>query len=117
MAILPSERVWYPWVSRATLTGWAVVGTFMVPALASDPGIRIIDPTGAAMPDGPGCNPQLIVTVPDFPEAEHVSASTVTVDFTGSNICTQSANDPATFRQWLKRQREFWFPPQQEPAP
>ncbi|MYF38261.1 MAG: hypothetical protein F4219_05770 [Gammaproteobacteria bacterium] len=67
------------------------------------------------MPDGPGCNPQLIVTVPDFPEAEHVSASTVTVDFTDSRICTQSANDPATFREWLKRQREFWFPPAQDP--
>ena len=54
------------------------------PALASD--AQIIDETGAAQPQG-RCAPQIIIRVPDFPEAEHVSASEVHVDLTGSNIC------------------------------
>ncbi|MCY3654946.1 MAG: hypothetical protein OXG70_08040 [Cyanobacteria bacterium MAG IRC1_bin_28] len=82
-------------------------------ASTQEPGF---DPTGAAMPDGEGCQPQIIVTVPDFPEAEHVSASTVVVDFGESRICTQSADDPATFRQWLQKQRDFWFPGEQTPS-
>ena len=84
-------------------------------ALASDPGTNIIDPTGAAMPTKPGCNPQIVVTVPDFPEAEHVSASTVTVDFGDSRICSHAAGDPEDIKSWIEALLEKWFPSSDSP--
>lgn len=67
------------------------------------------------MPTKPGCNPQIVVTVPDFPEAEHVSASTVTVDFGDSRICSHAAGDPEDIKSWIEALLEKWFPSSDSP--
>lgn len=97
----------------------ALVGAIMAPSLslASDPGTRIIDPGGAAMPHDGGCQPQIVISVPDFPEAEHVSASTVSVNLEGSQICVQAASDPKTFRTWFEGFQRFWGFSNPEPNP
>lgn len=98
--------------AKLLVKSWLLLTLTASPALvlASDPGTRIIDPTGAAMPTKPGCNPQIVVTVPDFPEAEHVSASTVMVDFGDSRICSHAAGDPEDVKSWIEALLEKWFP-------
>lgn len=45
--------------------------------------------SGAVQPKG-RCSPQFIIRVPDFPEAEHVSASNVSVTFSNARICADN---------------------------
>ena len=90
-----------PLILAATLlTG--VAGALVLPSISSDGGDRpelppaadqLIDDLGAVQPAG-RCAPQFIIRVPDFPEADHVSASRVTVDFSDARICSDAP--PAT---------------------
>ena len=77
------------------------------PALASDAGgLQMIEEYGASQPEGK-CSPQFIIRLPDQPpNAEHISASGVQINFAGARICSPTGPDEAESE--LLKQQVTW---------